>query len=122
MNRPISQPPTAIQSPLGRHPRSGVYPCDATTLTATHLAEVIPGTMVPFGTSKPLRSLKDALIRMTGTSSWSCYRVESGNQIAVANVGPLRVTAEATDSEQAIASLRDLVLGLERGRKEIGCA
>lgn len=120
--RPLSQPPTACASPLGRHPRSGTFPCDATTLTADFIHEVTPGTLVPFGPSKSLKSLKAALVRLTGDSSWSCYRTESGLQIAVATIGPLRVTAEAPDSETAIERLRVLVLGLEQGRKELANA
>lgn len=112
-----STPPTSPASPLVRHPRSGLYPVSATTLTSVE-GDVIPGSWIPYGAPTVIVSLRCALKRINGApASWSCYRAATGLQIAVAHVGPLRVTAEADTSDLAILRLRDLVLGLEAQRK-----
>lgn len=116
--RPLSSPPTAIASPLGKSHRSGVFPCDASTLTTLYPYATRPGAWVAYGAPRPLQLLRDSLRRLTNKDpEWSCYLTARGMQIAVAHIGSLRVSAEALTSEAAIDALKTLVLGLEAQRK-----
>lgn len=114
--------PTACAAPhsISAHTAtSGVYPSSATTVTADALTNIDYGCWIPYGAPNVVKSLRAALGRMTGYARWSVYRTATGHQIAVANIGQLRVSAEAADSETAIHRLRDLVVSLEKGRKAL---